>query len=417
MRQFELEIARRLALGRAKGKSSPAVKVAEVSVALSIAVMIIAIGVVFGFKREITRKIMGVNPQITLYAALPDDDGRAVLLPDEGIGELLDSLPYVASWKPTVNTLALLKTKDNFKGIYLTGLSERCDTAFLSENLISGHLPDFRNSDKESRSLLLSQNVADELSLKAGDSISVYSFGNSVMLKRLEVTGIYDTHLDMFDDMLAFAPIPTAASLGGYQPGEATRIDVTVKDPDPSRIPDYASALHADLSDAIENGSIDQSVGVDNIYNQCKGIFGWLGMLDTNVWVILSLLTLVSAFTLISGMLIIILEKVRFIGVMKALGASSASIRRVFIWLAMRIGVRGMVAGTVIGLVVLTLQYYLHIVRLNADAYYMDYAPVDFVWWAFGLTEAAFAVIIYLVLTIPSRLVSRISPSESMRFE
>lgn len=417
MKQFEIDIARRIALGRANGKSSPAVKVAEVSVALSIAVMLIAIGVVFGFKREITRKITGINPQITLYAPVPDSNGRAVLSPDNGLGEVLDSLPYVASWEPTVNTLALLKTRDAFKGIYLNGLSTTCDTAFLSENLVAGRLPDFANPGKDARKLLVSSNVADELSLQAGDSISVYCIGNAITLKRMEVTGIYDTHLEMFDEMLAFAPLSTAAALGGYNPGEATRIDVTVDDSDMAKIPDYALRLHGDLEEALQNGEMENPVAIDNIYNQCKGIFGWLGMLDTNVWVILALLTLVSAFTLISGMLIIILEKVRFIGVMKALGASSASIRRVFVWLAMRIGVRGMVAGTAVGLAVLTLQHYLHIVSLDADAYYMDYAPVAFTWWAFALTEVAFAIVIYTVLTLPSRLVSRISPSESMRFE
>lgn len=419
MKNFEINIARRLTLGNGRGKSSPAVKVAEISVALSIAVMIIAIGVVFGFKREITRKATGMNPQISLYPYLPDSEGRSVIHTDGRLGEILDSLQYVADWEPAVNTLALLKTPDSFKGLYLNGLPSTYDTSFLEENLTSGRLPDFKNPRKNSRSLLISQKVADELSLAAGDSVNIYGIGNSLSLQRMEVTGIYTTHMDMFDDVIAFSPLSAAADLIGFKEGEATAINV--KTTDMKDVPAVSEALQNEMnlftSENHNNVDTPEKIMVTNILDQCKGIFGWLGMLDTNVWVILVLLTLVSAFTLISGMLIIILEKVRFIGVMKALGASSASIRHIFVWIAMRIGVRGMIAGTIIGLGVLAVQYFFHIIKLNPEAYYMDYAPVDFTWWAFAAVEVGFAIIIYLVLVLPSRLVSRISPAESMRFE
>lgn len=411
MKQFEIETARRLVLSDKNGKSSPAVKVAKISVALSIAVMLIAVGVVFGFKKEITRKVMGMNPQITLYPGSINAEGRSTVRLDGTLADRLDSLPYIADWSPTINTLALLKTSDNFKGLYIKGLGPSTDISFLHENLVKGGLPDFENMKDTEASLLISQKTADDMRLAVGDSISVYSFSTEIKLKRMKVAGIYDTHLDMFDNSLAFTSIPTAAYLGSYSPGEVSAINITVEDP--RRIDLISDELQEEFGN--EGGGL--SLKVTNIYEQCRGIFGWLGMLDTNVWVILVLLTLVSAFTLISGMLIIILEKVRFIGVMKALGASSKSIRRVFIWLAMRIGLTGMIWGTSIGLIVLAIQYFLTPVRLNPDAYYMNYAPVDFPWIAFLAIEAGFAVIIYFVLVIPSRLVSRISPSESMRFE
>ncbi len=416
MKQYEINIARRLALGSGgKRGSSPAVKVAQASVALSIAVMLLAIGVVFGFKEEITRKIQGFNPHITLYSVVSDRNQRVALRPDDGLGDLLDAQDYIADWEPVVNTLALIKTKDAFKGIYLNGLSTTCDTTFLRENLTEGRLPDFAHPDKDPASLLISRIVADQLSLSAGDSISVYSIGEEISLKRMKVSGIYNSHFDMFDNMLAFAPLSTAATLGGYRPGEVTRIDITTGNLELT--PGYADRLNDSIQEAASKGEVSPFIAVDNIYNQCGGIFGWLALLDTNVWVILILLTLVSSFTLISGMLIIILEKVRFIGVMKALGASSASIRHIFIWLAMRIGFRGMLWGTFLGFGLLALQYFFHLMPLDADSYYMDYAPVAFRWWAFAAVEVMFALIIYLVLVLPSRLISRISPSESMRFE
>lgn len=415
MKRFEIYIARRLTLGQGGAKSSPAVKVAVASVALSIAVMLLAVAIVFGFKREITRKIQGFNPHVTLYSAADGSDESAALRPGGELAHILDSVPCVVDWQPSVNTLALLKTPDAFKGVYLTGLSDGHDTAFLRENIVSGRMPDIANPEKSSHSLLLSRCVADELQLTAGDSVNLYSIGDNVSLRRMEVTGIYDSHLDMFDNMLAFSSIGTARALSGTPDDEATRIDITLTSLD--NVDGDALILRDALHSAAEKGLIPPYIAIDTIHSRCAGIFGWLSLLDTNVWVILVLLTLVSTFTLISGMLIIILEKVRFIGVMKALGASSASVRHIFVWLAMRIGLTGIAIGTLAGMCAVCLQYYLHLVPLNPDAYYMDYVPVDFCWWGFAALVAGFVCVIYIVLAVPARLVGRISPAESMRFD
>lgn len=417
MKQYEIDIARRLTFGGDKGRRSPAVKVAEVSVALSIAVMIIAIGIVYGFKQEITRKVIGLNPQITIYPMTEEGVDRPYISLDEDLTAFLDSLPYIKKWEPMVNTLALLKSKDNFQGLYLNGLSGTYDTSFLSENLTEGSLPDFKNSKGDSNKILISAHMANDMKLAAGDSINVYSFGNGIGLKRMKVEGVYDTHLDMFDKVLAYTPLSTASQLGEYGQWEVSAINISVGDIE--RVPEATSRLINDFTAYNQNLSnlSPQSVTITNILEQCRGIFGWLGMLDTNVWVIITLLTLVSAFTLISGMLIIILEKVRFIGVMKAMGASSASIRHIFVWLAMRIGSRGILYGTIAGLGLLALQHFFKLLRLNPEAYYMNYAPVAFPWLAFAGVIIGFSLIIYLILVLPSRMVSRISPSESMRFE
>lgn len=415
MKRFEIDIARRIALGADGGKSSPAVKVAVASVALSIAVMLLSVAIVFGFKREITRKIQGFNPHISIYSAAADDRGRPVIDVSEDLEELLDDEPYVIDWQPAVNTLALLKTKDNFKGLYLNGLAPGFDTGFLRDNLVEGKLPDFSDPGRSSRQMMLSRRVAGEMGLSAGDSINLYTLGAQTSVKRMQLTGIFDSHLDMFDNLIAFCSIDAARALSGIGEGEATRIDITTGGL--TEVDDDAATLRSVLSEAAGNDGISPFLAVNTIHTQCGGLFGWLSLLDTNVWVILVLLTLVSSFTLISGMLIIILEKVRFIGVMKALGASSASVRHIFIWLAMRIGVLGMTIGTLLALAIIALQYFFHIVPLDPEAYYMDYAPVEFCWWAFAAVEIGFALVIYLVLAIPSRLVSHISPAESMRFE
>ena len=420
MRRLEIDIARRLAIGGEKGKSSPAVIVAQISVALSVAVMIVAIGIVFGFKSEITRKVLGLNPQITLYPQIVNPgESRASITVDQRLSDFLDSRDYIKDWHPTINLLALLKTSDTFKGLYLYGLSSKADTLFLHDNLIEGRLPEFGTEENGKASILISRVTADELSLSPGDSINVYSFGQSTKIKRMEVSGIYDTHLEMFDNTLAYTTLATAADLGDYGQDEVSSINISTfsfDDITPAGR-ELAKEIQEFEASSEEDRRNDITYGVTTILDSCKGIFGWLGLLDTNVWVILILLTLVSAFSLISGMLIIILEKVRFIGVMKAMGTSSKRIRQIFIWLAMRIGFRGMIYGTVLGLALLAIQYYLHIVHLNPQAYYMNYAPVSFNWIAFAVVEAGFAIVIYLSLTIPSRFVSRISPSESMRFE
>lgn len=415
MKSIEIDIARHIAIGGNGCKSSPAVKVAIASVSLSITVMLLAVAIVFGFKRDITSKIQGFNPHITLYSAANDTEGRPVLTLNNALEHTLDAEESIIDWQPAVNTLAILKTKDNFKGLYLNGLSDTHDNSFLQENLIEGDLPDFSNPKSCKSQIMLSRRVADEMKLNAGDSINIYTMSGDINVKRMELTGIYDSHLDMYDNIIAFCSIDAARQLSGLNQDEASRIDITTAGLD--NIEEDAIILHNKLKRNADKGEIPPFIAMDTIYTQCGGLFGWLSLLDTNVWVILILLTLVSAFTLISGMLIIILEKVRFIGIMKALGASSASVRNIFIWVAMRIGLKGIAIGTTIAMVLISVQYYFHIIPLNPEAYYMDYAPVEFCWWAFAAVVVGFAAIIYIVLTLPSRLVSHISPSESMRFD
>lgn len=412
MARFEFDIARRLSFS-SEGKRTPAVGVATAAVALSVAIMLVAVAVVFGFKEEITRKLVGFNSHVTLYPAQAPGSSSVFSYEDKALDSILSHENFITSYTPSVSAPAILKQSDAFLGGFLLSLGVN-DSSFLASNLEEGRVP-VMYGKAPGNDILISRRAADALRLSTGDSINTYFLSQDVAARRLRVAGIYNSHLEDFDSRFFFAPLATIQSLTGLQPDQATMLKASVSDM--QRLPQYAPKLQADLDRAFMRGEIGRSFTVDTVYRQGANFFTWLDLIDTNVWVILILMTIVSAFSLIAAMLIIILEKVRFIGVMRSLGARAASMRRVFVWLSLRVGLRGMAWGTAIGLGLAALQAWLHIVPLNPEGYYMDFVPIHFnLWWILGI-EIGFALIIYLVLALPSFFVSRISPAESMRFD
>jgi len=400
-----LFIARRLSAGDSSGRTSPAVKVAIASVALSIAIMLLAVSIVIGFRREIVQKVIGFNAHVTLCT--DDDNGLLRLTPE--LDSVVSRTPGVVSSSMSISIPALLKTPTAFKGIYLRGLAPDGDTTFLHNALTAGKLP------RSSGALLISASMARHLGITTGDSITLYRVADNVLARRMQVDGIYNSHFENYDDYCAYAPLSTVQELVGATQAEGSVLDITTTSLDES--PHVASILFERLNNGVLSGELTQSYRVDTALSRGSHYFAWLDMLDTNVWIILTLMTLVAAFTLISGILIIILEKVRFIGVMKALGASSRRLGNIFVLLAVRIAATGLLIGNAVALLLIGIQALWHPAKLNPEAYYFDYVPVSLPLPQFLIINLAFVVIIYLVLLLPARLVARISPAESMRFE
>ena len=309
---------------------------------------------------------------------------------------------------------AILKTSTDFKGVYLKGLSGKSAIDFMNANLEEGKLVDFSKPENKNK-IVISRTAARQLGLKNGDKIDTYFITDDVRVRRLEIVGIFNSHFDQYDDVLVFGSLPLVQQLGGIGENQGTYLQLTTNDFD--RIPEYTSLLQSRLNEALEDGRLFRLYKTDNVLNQGMGYFSWLNLLDTNVVVILFLMMTVGCITLVSGMLIIIIEKKRFIGMMKALGAPTDKVRRVFVYLAIRVALWGMIIGNVVMISLMYVQEKTHFIPLDAESYYIDFVPVKLSWIGIALLNAGVLVVTYIVLILPSRFVAGISPAETMRYE
>lgn len=409
---YSFFLARKLSLNSGKHGNSPAIKVSITAVALSIAVMIASISIVVGFKREIRDKLVGFNSHITLYALPTENDEDILLTLTPSLSRLLDEIPYITDYSLEVSIPAILKTRDDFKGIYLRSLNGNSLNTFIRNNLEEGKIPDFRAAENEDK-IMISRIAANQLGLKVGDKIDTYFISGDLKVKRLIVSGIFNSHFDSYDGVMAYGSLGMIQNVAGVSKSQGTSLRIAIDDF--NRLEEYTSSLGTTLMNALADGTVYKPYRIDNALMQGEGYFNWLSLLDTNVIVILVLMTVVSVATLISGMLILILDKKRFIGVARAMGASVKGIRRVFVWLALKVALYGLIIGNVLMLVLLYCQQRWHFIPLDPDAYYIDFVPVEINAISILILNAASLVIIYFSLIIPSRFVAKISPADAIR--
>lgn len=409
---YSLFLARRLSLSSGNKKKSPAIRVSVTAVALSIAVMLASIAIVLGFKREIREKITGFNSDITIYASPDSSDDNNVLTLTPSLTGVLDNQSYIKDFSLEASIPAILKTPEDFKGIYFRSINGKTVKDFISGNLIDGSIPDFTKEENRDK-ILLSKIAVDQLGLKTGEKIDIYFIGEDVKVQRLIIAGVFNTHFDSYDRVMAYGSLALIQKIAGLTANQGTNIQVHINDF--SSISDNTYRLGETLQRALADGTVFKAYRIDNALRQGEGYFNWLSLLDTNVIVILVLMTVVSVATLISGMLILILDKKRFIGVTRAMGASVKGVRKVFVYLALKVAFYGMIIGNLIMLVFLYCQDRWHFLPLDPNAYYIDFVPVEINWWYVVVLNVASFIIIYLCLIIPSRFVAKISPVDAMR--
>lgn len=375
--------------------------------------MLAAIAVVGGFKREIRAKVVGFNSHLTIYAAPAEGSDNTLRLTPTLRG-IIEREPYIESIALDVAVPAVLKTDSDFKGIYLKGIGEGADTAFLCANLVEGSIPDFTAPGADSLMVVSLKTVRD-LGLHVGDKVPAYFFTDDLRVRPLRVAAITDSHFEGYDNLYIYGALSLAQNLAGLSPDQGTALRILTSDF--SRVEDFSAELDARLGKAYEEADIFTPVKVENAVVQGAAYFNWLSLLDTNVLVILILMTVVACVTLISGLLILILDKVRTIGVLRALGASEKAVRRVFVWLACKVAVIGLVIGNALMLGVLLLQQRTHFLPLDPDSYYIDFVPVSITWQSIAILNCAVLIIIWLSLLLPARFISRVSPASTLRFE
>lgn len=413
---FPLFIARRLYSSQDdKNKvSKPALYIATAGVAIGLAVMIVSVSVILGFKHTIRDKVTGLGQHITVanFSTLHGGEQRPVFFGDS-IMKVLKSTPEVKHLQRYAMTQGILKTDSDFMGVMLKGIAQEYDTTFIHNCLIEGQIPQF-SDQMSSNKILVSKNIADKLHLKSGDKVFAYFINNGdVRARRFTITGIYATNMTKFDEALCFCDLSTAVRLNGWDKGQATGAEITLNGYD--GIDKAARYIVRSVNRCADKyGEIYSS---ETIYEMYPQIFSWLDLLDLNVWIILALMTCVASITIISGLLIIILERTKMIGVLKALGCRNSSVRHVFMWFAAFIIGRGLLIGDVIGIGIVILQTATKFVGLDASVYYVDYVPVEINLPIILLINITTLLICLLVFVGPSYLISFINPAKSMKYE
>ncbi len=397
--------------------SRPAVLIATAGIAIGLAVMIVAVSIIVGFKSEVRSKVAGFGSHLRISGL----QGASAYESNPVVAD--DSLMAWASARPGVKHVqrysmkpGMLKTDDAFMGMMLKGVGQEYDTGFLRRHLVEGEVPQFSDS-ASSGQVLVSRSMAGKLRLKPGDKLDTYYLGGngegSVRARRLQVAGIYETNFAEYDNLFILADLHLVNRLNGWKPGQVSGLEVELRD--------YGrlDAATWELGDEL-GGHADRygaEYCVRNVEQLNPQLFAWLGILDVNVWVILALMTGVAGFTMISGLLIIIIERTPMIGLLKALGARDGLVRRVFLWLSVFLIGKGMVWGNVLGLGFYLLQSLTGVFKLDPATYYMDTVPVSLPVWLLLLLNAGTLVASLLMLVGPSFLVARIHPAHSLRYE
>ena len=394
--------------------SRPAIRIATAGVAIGLAVMIVSVSVVLGFKHTIRDKVIGFGSHITVtnFLALQDDRPYPISMNDS-IMEVIKSIDGIKHVQRYAMKQGILKTENDFMGVMFKGVAEDYDTTFIHDNLMEGTVPKF-SSEAGSNNILISKTNADKLGLKSGDRIFAYFInGNDVRARRFNVAGIYQTNLTKFDNAICFCDLYTAVKLNNWEKDQASGAEITVDNYD--RLATVEKTIVKRVNRTTDrHGETYSSATVEQLNPQ---IFTWLDLLDLNVWIILALMVCVAGITMISGLLIIILERTNMIGVMKALGARNRTIRHTFLWFAVFIIGKGMLWGNVIGIGLTALQYFTSIVSLDPTTYYVNTVPVEFDMPLIATINIATLIVCVAALIAPSHLVSFIHPAKSMRYE
>lgn len=408
-------VAKRIYQGGEAGRASAsAVRIATAGVAVGILVMIISICVTIGFQREIKGRVASLVGHIqvvnseTLYRNSP-----AAIEVSDSLCLEISSLPGVAHVQRFALCMGMLKTDNAFQGIYFRGVDSAFDSSFLSDNIVSGVVPSFGRGDTPSDSILLSASLASSLQVEVGQKIYAYFFDNSLRARRFVVSGVFQTNMADFDGKMCYVDMRTVQRLSGWERNQYSGAEVILDDFSAmDSVSTSLSSMFFMKEDAY--GQYYATPRVDDLFPQ---IFSWLTLLDTNVVAILILMICVASVTMMSGLLIIILERTRFIGVMKSMGATDRQLRSVFLYLSSMIVIRGLFLGNVIAFALLFIQKVTGIVALDPESYYLARVPVHFPVWSIVLVNIVTLLVCVMVLLLPTHIVSRIHPARSIRFE
>ncbi|MBR1447731.1 MAG: ABC transporter permease [Prevotella sp.] len=409
-----LFIARRIFSdkGDRRKVSRPAIRIATIGVAIGLAVMIVTVSVVLGFKHTIRDKVVGFGSHIQVQNVQAAYNPVASISIDSTALPTMEGITGVNHAQRFCWAQGILKTDDDFLGVMLKGVGPEYDTRFLESCLQEGELPQFSDSATQ-YPLVVSKSMADKLRIHAGDRIFAYFIDDDVRVRKFNVCAVYQTNMKRFDDLICLTDLYVTRKLNGYSSDECSGLELLVSDFD--RLDETKRNVSAELRKRPDMAG--NFMAPQTIMESYPQVFSWLELLDINVWIILALMIAVAGFTMISGLLIIILERTQMIGILKALGARNSMIGKTFLWFGAFIISRGLLLGNVLGLGIVILQQQTGLVTLDPQTYYVSEAPMELSLPLILLLNVSTLLISVLVLVLPSLLVMFIRPAQSMRYD
>lgn len=412
---LELFIAKKITYKNKSDKqiSRPIISIATLGIALGLSVMILAIAIVTGFKAGITEKLTGFGSHIQIsnydnnnsFETYPINKN---LIPTEQIARL-KGIKHIQSYatKP-----GIIKTKQEIQGIVLNGISLNYDWSFFQDKLTEGNIINMISS-KKSNQVLISEKLAKLLQLKLGDKLLMYFVQQPIRQRAFTISGIFNSGMDEFDKLFVICDIRHIQKLNGWEDNQVSGIEITLSDF--KNLDETKDLIRDNVTGIFTNdGSTFKVRSIKQNYPQ---IFNWLEMLDLNVWIILGLMILVAGFNMVSGLLIIILEKTNMIGILKALGTDNWSVRKIFLYQSAMIIGKGMLLGNIIGIGTCLIQYHFKLISLDPVNYYLDTVPINLNMLHLILLNTGTLIITVSMLLIPSYWITRITPSKAIKFD
>ncbi len=397
-----------------KGEISHSVlTIAIIGIALGMAVMLLSVAIVTGFKEKVRHKVIGFGSHIVIsnystynnsYSVSPIDKHQS-FYPD------IQDIEGIKHVQVFATKAGIIKTATDIQGIVLKGVGSDYDWSFFDENMLEGE--SFKVSDeRKTNKVVISKYIASLLKLKLGDYLYMYFVDDDIKMRRFVISGIYSTDLQEFDKLFVLADIGHVQKLNNWKSNQIDGFEVIVDDFEQL---DEMTAKVNDLVGAIYEEDKPQ-LEVENIVGIYPQIFAWLQLINTNVWIILVIMIIVGTINMVSGLLVIILERTNMIGVLKALGAKNFSISKIFLYKGAMLVAKGILIGNVIGIGLGYFVHYSKIIKLDPATYYIDTVPINFEFVHILAINIGTLVVTGALLIIPSLVVSWIMPAKAIKF-
>lgn len=386
--------------------------IAWISVGLSVAIMIVAIAVVAGFKREIGGRVTGFLGAVQLV-----QPGQGPINEQYPFSEKLSYLDRLQA-EPMVTNISgvawrsgLVKTADNIDGLYFKGVDSLYDFSFFQDCLVDGCLPDYRG--RISNDILLSRLTAQKMGFSVGDDVVVYFIGDEVKVRKFKLCGLFDAGLEEIDARMAVADRRQVQRLNGWDGDEVSSLEIRLS---PGTSIERASDRIEELI-FLSMEEEDTALFVTQVKKLYGHLFDWLALLDTNVLMILLLMVVVAGFNMVSALLIILFEKISAIGLLKALGMTSREVGKVFLLRAGALVGKGMLWGNIVGIAICLVQKYTRVIKLDPENYFVNAVPIYLSAGQWLILNLAAAALMMLLISVATRFIARISPDRTMRVE
>jgi lipoprotein-releasing system permease protein len=412
---FPYFVAQKLIKGRREGTSfsRPINVIAIIGIAMGLAVMILAVAILTGFKQQIRDKVVGFGSHIQIMNFDSNISFETTPISDtEAFVPKIKKIPGIRHVEVFATKAGIIKTDKDIQGVVLKGIGSDFDWSYFSSNMVDGSVFNVTDTGRTDK-VIISKKISDMLSLKTGDSFAMHFVQDPPRMRKFTISGIYETSLEEFDKMFVFCDIGHIKRLNGWDDDQVSGLEVFIDDFD--RLDEMTSAIQ----DVIGYKIIEDETKfkVTNIRTKYPQIFDWLNFQDINVIIIILLMLVVAGFNMISGLLILILEKTNMIGVLKALGSDDATIRRVFLYQAAYLIGKGLLWGNLIGIGLAVLQLKTGIITLDPTSYYIKTVPVNLDLIHVILLNAGTMAAIVIMLLVPSQLISRITPVKAIKYD